>query len=98
LKDGKYVAVLTATNEVGAVTHLASFRIDTVAPVLRALSFRRLRFRISEAATVHLVVNGRRSTAFVRKGVFSLRALRVRSARVFAQDGAGNVSRTLRYR
>ena len=97
VKDGRYAAVLTATNDIGSVVHRAYFRVDTVAPVLRALSFRRLRFRISEAATVRLVVNGRRSTAFERKGVFSLRAPRVRTVRISAQDAAGNVSRTLRY-
>ena len=32
LKDGKYAAVLTATNDVGVVVHTVLFRIDTVAP------------------------------------------------------------------
>ena len=40
MKDGRYVGLLTATNDVGIVTHTAAFRIDTVAPRLRALSFR----------------------------------------------------------
>jgi hypothetical protein len=96
-RDGRYAGVLTATNEVGSVAHTAFFRIDTVAPRLRALSFRRLRFAISEAATVRLTVNGRRSTRIVRAGTFSFRAGRVRSVRIVAQDAAGNVSRTLRY-
>jgi hypothetical protein len=55
LKDGKYAAVLTATNDVGTVVHTVPFRIDTVAPTLRALSFRNLRFRVSEPATIRLV-------------------------------------------
>ena len=54
LKDGKYAGVLTATNDLGVVAHTVLFRIDTVAPVLRALSFRALRFRISEPAVVTL--------------------------------------------
>jgi hypothetical protein len=97
VKDGKYAGVLTATNDIGSVVHTVHFRVDTVAPVLRAISFRRLRFQTSEAATIHFVVNGRRSTVFVRRGVFSLRARRVRGVRIYAQDAAGNVSRTLRY-
>ena len=97
LKDGKYAAVLTATNEVGTVVHIVLFRIDTVAPELRALSFRGLRFRVSEAATVRLTLNGKLVSRAVRAGVFSFHAARVRSVRIVAQDAAGNVSRTLKF-
>jgi hypothetical protein len=97
LKDGKYAAILTATNDVGTVAHIVSFRIDTVAPVLRALSFRTLRFRVSESATIRLVLNGRLVTRSVRAGVFSYRAPRVRTVRIVARDAAGNLSRTLKY-
>jgi N-acetylmuramoyl-L-alanine amidase len=98
LKDGKYAGVFTATNELGTVVHTALFRIDTVAPDLRALSFRGLRFRVSEPATVRLTLNGKLVTRTItRAGVFSFRARRVRTARIVAQDAAGNVSRTLKY-
>jgi hypothetical protein len=98
LKDGKYGAVLTATNEVGTVVHTVLFRIDTIAPAIRAISFRALRFRVSEPATVTVTVNGKRMTRVVRQGVFSFRpAGRVRSVRIAARDAAGNVSRTLKY-
>ena len=98
LKDGKYAAVLTVTNDIGTVLHTTLFRIDTVAPVLRALSFRGLRFRVSEPATVSLTVNGKRVTRVVRAGVFSFRpGSRVRTVRIVAQDAARNVSRTLKY-
>jgi hypothetical protein len=97
LKDGKYAAVLTATNDLGTVVHTILFRIDTVAPVLRALSFRSLRFRVSEPATIRLIVNGKLVTRSVKAGVFSYRAPRVRTVRIVAQDAAGNLSRTLRY-
>lgn len=98
LKDGKYAGVLTATNELGTVAHTALFRIDTVAPDLRALSFRGLRFRVSEPATVRLTLNGKLVTRTItRAGVFSFRAQRVRTVRIVAQDAAGNVSRTLKY-
>ena len=97
LKDGKYAGVLTVTNEVGTVAHTALFRIDTTPPRLRALSFRTLRFSVSEAATVRAVVNGSRVTAKVRAGAFSFRHGRVRTVRIYAQDAAGNVSPTLRF-
>jgi hypothetical protein len=98
LKDGKYAAVLTVTNDIGTVLHTALFRIDTAPPVLRAVSFRSLRFRVSEPATVSLTVNGKRVTRVVRAGVFSFRpGGRVRTVRIVAQDAAGNVSRTLKY-
>jgi hypothetical protein len=95
--DGRYSGVLTATNELGTVTHTTAFRIDTVAPRLRALSFRRLRFTVDEPVTVHLVLNGRRINRTVRAGVFSFRVVRVRTLRIDAQDAAGNVSRTLKF-
>jgi len=97
VKDGKYAGVLTATNEIGTVTHTVAFRIDTTAPTLRALSFRRLRFIVSEPATVRLILNGRRTTRVVRAGSFSFRGGHVRSLRIVAQDAAGNLSRALRY-
>jgi hypothetical protein len=97
LKDGKYAGMLTATNDLGTVTHTALFRIDTVAPVLRALSFSRLRFRVSEPATIRLTLNGKLVTRTVRAGVFSFHASRVRSVRIVARDAAQNVSRTLKY-
>jgi N-acetylmuramoyl-L-alanine amidase len=97
LKDGKYAGVLTATDDVGTVTHTALFRIDTIPPNLRALSFRSLRFRVSEPATIRLTLNGKVTTRSVRAGVFAFHALRVRSVRIVAEDAAGNLSRTLKY-
>ena len=97
-KDGTYAGVLTATSDIGAVAHTSLFRIDTVRPKLTALSFRGLRFRVSEAATVRLTVDGRLITRTVKAGVFSFRAGGVRSVRIVARDAAGNPSRTLRYR
>jgi hypothetical protein len=97
VSNGRYAGVLTATNELGTVTHTTTFRIDTVAPRLRALSFRRLRFSVDEAATVHLLLNGKRVNRTVRAGAFSFRTSRVRTVRIDAQDAAGNVSRTLKF-
>jgi hypothetical protein len=97
VRDGKYAGVLTATNDVGTVTHTASFRIDTIAPRLRAISLRKLRFTVSEAATIRLTVNGKRTTRAVRAGAFSFRVTNVRAVRIAATDAAGNVSTTLKY-
>jgi hypothetical protein len=95
--DGTYTAVLTATNELGTVTHVLAFRVDRAAPKLRAISFRKLRFSVNEAAVVHLVLNGKRINKSVRAGVFAIRAPRVRTVRISAQDAAGNVSRLLKF-
>jgi N-acetylmuramoyl-L-alanine amidase-like protein len=97
-RDGKYAGVLTATNDVGVVSHSALFRIDTVRPSLHVVSFRQLRFKVNEPATVRLSVNGKRSARTVRAGVFSFRAgSRVRTVRITVEDAAGNLSRTLKY-
>jgi hypothetical protein len=97
LPDARYAAVLTTTTSFGTTTHPLWLRVDTRAPVLRAISFRRLTFRISEPATVTVVAGGRRIVRTVRAGTFSLgrTAGRVTAS---ARDAAGNVSRVLRSR
>jgi hypothetical protein len=97
-KDGTYAGVLTTTTEVGTTVRNALFRVDTKSPTLRALSFRALRFWVSEPARITLVVNGVRVVRNVRAGTFSYRHGRVRSVRIVARDSAGNLSRTLKYR
>jgi hypothetical protein len=97
VKDGRYAGILSAANDIGTVTHTALFRIDTIPPRLRAVSFRRLRFTVSEPATIRLTVNGRRITRAVRAGSFGFSMARVRTVHITATDAAGNVSQTLRY-
>jgi hypothetical protein len=96
-KDGVYAAMLTTSSDIGIITRSVLFRVDSVAPQLRVLSWGRLRFSVREAAVVRLTVNGKLMTRSVRAGVFSFRGPRVRTVRIVAQDAAGNVSRTLRY-
>jgi N-acetylmuramoyl-L-alanine amidase len=96
-KNGVYAALLTTSSDVGTITRSLLFRVDTVAPQLRVLSWGRLRFSVNEAAVVRLTVNGKLVTRSVRAGVFSYSVPRVRTVRIVAQDAAGNVSRTLRY-
>ena len=97
-KDGTYAAVLTTTTELATTSRSALFRVDTKPPALRALSFRALRFWVSEPARITLIVNGVRVVRKVRAGTFSYRHGRVRSVRIIARDAAGNLSRTLKYR
>jgi hypothetical protein len=93
-KDGTYAGVLNS----GIADHTVLFRIDTKAPRLLVRSYRSLRFWVSEAATIRLTVNGRTTVRKVRAGTFAFPHGRVRSVRISAQDAAGNVSPTLRYR
>jgi hypothetical protein len=95
--DGIYAGALTTSGVAGNATRTVLFRIDTKPPTLRALSFRALRFWVSEPATVTLVLNGSRVVRSVRAGAFSYRHGSVRSVRITARDAAGNISRTLKY-
>ena len=95
LADARYAAVLSATTALGTTLHAVPVSVDTHAPVLRAVSFRPLVFRIDEAARVTAVVDGRRIVRAVRAGTFSF-GRSARRVQVFAEDAAGNVSRQLR--
>jgi hypothetical protein len=95
LGDGVYVGVLTAATALGTTVHSQLIRVDTRRPVLRVISFRRLLFRVDEAARVTAVADGRRIVRTVRRGAFSL-GRTARRVSVSAEDAAGNVSRVLR--
>jgi N-acetylmuramoyl-L-alanine amidase-like protein/flagellar hook capping protein FlgD len=96
--DGTYTATVTTVSSVAKTTRTLTFGLDTIAPSVRAISYRRLRFQISEAARVTAVVNGRVVVRDVRAGLFSLPVVRrLRRVRLSAVDPAGNVSRTLRW-
>jgi hypothetical protein len=73
------------------------FRIDRAPPRLRAISFRSLRFTVSEPATITLAVNGARVVRVVPAGAFSFRHGRVHTVRIAARDAAGNLSPTLKF-
>jgi N-acetylmuramoyl-L-alanine amidase len=96
-KDGTYAGALTTSGEVGTATRTVLFKIDTTPPLLRALSFRALRFSVNEPAKVTLFLNGHRVVRSVRAGTFAYPHPRVRSVRIVARDAAGNLSRTLRF-
>jgi len=95
--DGSYKAELTVTDQLGAVTQTAPFRIDTTAPRLRALSLARLRFTLGEPARVTFTVNGRRIVLEEKRGTFRVPfGGRPRRVTAVAMDAAGNRSPTLR--
>ena len=95
--DGSYKAELTVTDQLGAVTQTAPFRVDTTAPRLRALSLARLRFTLSEPARVTLTINGRRIVLQAKRGTFHVPfGGTPRRVTAVALDAAGNRSATLR--
>jgi N-acetylmuramoyl-L-alanine amidase len=93
--DGRYAAVLTTATGLGTTVHSIPVRLDTRRPVLRAISFRRLSFRVDEPVRVTAVADGRRIMRSVRAGAFSL-GRTARRVSISAEDPAGNVSRVLR--
>jgi hypothetical protein len=97
--DGGYTALLTLGAGASAVTHSVTLRVDTVAPRLRLLGRRPLRLAVSEAATLDLIVNGRRIRRVVPAGIVAQPVRgRLRTLRVVARDIAGNASAILRLR
>jgi len=97
VRDGRYRAVLTVTDETATVVRTRTLRLDRTPPVLRLLSLRYLSFRLSEPARVSLVVNGRvRRVNVKRPGVFRVgHRGTIRSLRAWAVDAAGNRSRVI---
>jgi hypothetical protein len=98
LPDGRYSAVLSATDSLLTVKQSLFVRLDRVAPTLRLVSFRLLRFWLSEPAQVTVVLNGRpHRLAIKRAGFFRVgHSGRVRAVRAYARDLAGNQSRQVR--
>jgi len=100
LADGRYIANLTSTDTLMTVQQSLRLTLDRKRPVLRLLSFRRLRFRLSEPGWVTLVLDGRVHRLRKRRaGVFRVgHRGSVRWLRAFAVDAAGNRSRVIRGR
>ncbi len=98
LPDGRYSAVLSATDSLLTVKQSLIVRLDRVAPALRLASFRLLRFWLSEPAQVTIVLNGHPHVlAIKRAGFFRVgHSGRVRAMRAYARDLAGNQSRQVR--
>jgi hypothetical protein len=92
--DGSYDAVVTVTDALGDVPYSLPFAIDTTPPVLTLLELARLRFQLSEPATLTLLVNGTTFEYVAPKSAFTVpwTGGTVTSVSAQARDGAGNVS------
>jgi N-acetylmuramoyl-L-alanine amidase/FlgD Ig-like domain len=92
--DGTYDAVVTVTVALGDVPYSLPFAIDTVPPVLTLLDTARLRFQLSEPATLALLVNGASFEYAAPRGAFTVpwTGGTVVSVSAQARDAAGNVS------
>jgi hypothetical protein len=89
--DGSYSVRLTVTDPVGTLVRSLPLAIDSTPPELTVASARGLRFRLSEPATVTLVVGNRRFTSHRRAGPlhFWLKQ-RPYAYHVVVTDAAGN--------
>ncbi len=95
--DGAYEAVLTVTGAAGPISIGVPITVDTIAPTLRIVDAAKLRFWLSEPATVTLLVNGKRVVKVEPEGPFSVpRSFPVETVSGIAVDTAGNVSPAVR--
>jgi hypothetical protein len=91
---------LTVTDPTGPVTQEYKVRIDRVAPALRRVSKKPLRVSLSEPAVVTFLADGvpitvRRPKAGIFRVVLGRPFARLDA---YADDGAGNISPTVRLR
>jgi flagellar hook assembly protein FlgD len=95
--DGKYDLVVSTTDTVTTVTQRVTVQVDTTPPRLRLVSRARGQFWIAEPAKLTAVYKGRRVTKTVRRGYFTIPALRAKHGfTLTATDGVGNTSRLRR--
>jgi hypothetical protein len=97
--DGTYALALTVTDELTTFTRTASLTIDRAAPRIVVVSYRNMRFRISEPATLTLVVGTQRYTRILKQAKTTQFWLRTKPSayRLIATDAAGNAA-AVRYR
>jgi len=98
-QEGAYTLAVVVTDELGTFTRTAGVTIDRTAPNITVLSYRKLRFRVSEPVTLTLTVGARRFTRTLKAPATTQFWLKSRpSAYVLtATDAAGNAS-SVRYR
>ncbi|MGZ4388666.1 MAG: N-acetylmuramoyl-L-alanine amidase [Gaiellaceae bacterium] len=95
--DGAYEAVLTVTDAQGVVAQSLPVTVDTAPPQLTLVDASRLRFSLTEPATVTLLVNGARVVKTEPAGTWAvpLPKAGVQTVSAEASDAAGNVSPTV---
>jgi hypothetical protein len=99
LKDGSYDVVLEVTDDAGVLSRSTPLVVDTTPPRVTVLSYKNMRFRVGEAATLTLSASGRTFTRIVKKPATTQFWLKPKPARyvLTAKDAAGNVT-TVRFR
>jgi len=97
--DGTYVLSLSVTDEFTTFAKTVTVTLDSTPPAITVLSYRTMRFRVSEPAALTLVVGTRRFTRTLKQPntvSFWLKQ-KPRAYELTASDAAGNVS-VVRYR
>ena len=99
LPEGEYTVALTIADDLGEFTRALPLVVDTTPPEVTVVSYRNMRFRISEPATLTLVVGAARYTRVVRRAAATQFWLRTkpRAYTLRVTDAAGNTT-TVRYR
>jgi hypothetical protein len=97
--DGLYTLALTVTDDIATFTRTTTMILDRTKPAITVVSYRNMRFRISEPATLTLVVGTTRYTRVVKKATTTQFWLKTKPSayRLTARDAAGNTA-TVRYR
>jgi hypothetical protein len=97
--DGAYTVSLAVTDQYTSFTRTAPVTLDSTAPAVTVLSYRTMKFRLSEPVTLTLVVGTTRYSRPLKKATTTTFWLRQkpRAYRLVATDAAGNTS-TVRYR
>jgi hypothetical protein len=90
--DGTYTIALSVTDDATTFTRSLDVTLDRTPPAVTALSYRNLRFRVSEPATLTLVAGTRRFVRVLHKAATTQFWLKTKPAayRLIAVDLAGN--------
>ena len=97
--DGVYTLAAVVTDDIGTFTRTATVTLDTVPPHVRVLSYRAMRFAVSEASTLRLRVGRKTYTRVLARPATTQFWLKSKPSRytLTAVDAAGNAV-TVRYR
>ena len=92
--DGSYTLALQITDPFMTFTRTATVTLDSTPPVITVLSYKTLRFRLSEPATLTLIVGANRYSRTLKTAAATYFWLKQkpRAYRLIATDAAGNVS------
>jgi N-acetylmuramoyl-L-alanine amidase len=99
LPDGAYTLTLTVTDDVGTFARATPFVVDTTPPRVTVLSYKNLRFRVGEPATLTLVVGTNRYSRTLKQAGVTQFRLKVKPTAyvLLATDPSGNTT-TITYR